>query len=272
MKKNLKRIRVCLAGATGWAGSTLAKGIFDAPELELVSAISRSYAGKNLGKVLDIAGMTVPIFSNVPQALATKPEVFFEYTGPDTAKRNVMAALAAGSHVVVGTSGLHDKDFEEIERFARRKKLGVLAVGNFALGAVLLQKFAEMAAQYVPHWEIIDYARSQKVDAPSGTARQLANRLSLVRAPKLDVPLAKTRGAKESRGAQIAGSQVHAVRLPGYVISVEALFGLPDERLSIKHDCGASSLPYVAGALLAIKEVSKIRGLERGLDRVMKLG
>jgi 4-hydroxy-tetrahydrodipicolinate reductase len=143
-------------------------------------------------------------------------------------------------------------------------------VGNFALTVVLLQKFAEMAAKYVPHWEIIDYAHSHKKDVPSGTARELANRLSKIQEARLDVPLDQIDGPRESRGVRLQGTQVHSIRLPGYVISIDAIFGMPGQKLILRHESGQSAEPYVDGALLAIREVSTLVGLHRGLDRVMK--
>jgi 4-hydroxy-tetrahydrodipicolinate reductase len=143
-------------------------------------------------------------------------------------------------------------------------------VGNFALTVVLLQKFAEMAAKYIPHWEIIDYAHSDKKDAPSGTARELANRLSKIQESQLDVPLDEIEGPKESRGVRLHGSQVHSIRLPGYVISIDAIFGMSDQKLILRHESGSSAKPYVNGALLAIREVGKLVGVHRGLDSVME--
>lgn len=263
-------IRVCLAGATGWAGSALSRGIFETPDMELVAGISRSQAGKSLGDVLGIEGLATPIFATMDEGLETKPDVVVEYTKPDVAKINILSALKRGVHVVVGTSGLSDDDYLEIDKAALESKSGVLAVGNFALTAVLLQKFAEIAARYIPHWEIIDYAHAGKVDAPSGTARQLADRLSGIRESQLDVPLEAMQGPKESRGVRLNGSQVHSVRLPGYVISVDAIFGMPDQKLILRHESGTSAEPYVGGALLAIRKVGGLVGVHRGLDRVME--
>jgi 4-hydroxy-tetrahydrodipicolinate reductase len=267
---SMANIRVCVAGATGWAGSALSKAIFQTSDLELVAAISRSHAGKALGTVLAIPEITTPVFGTISEALQTSPDVLVEYTKPDAAKSHVLSALKSSTHVVVGTSGLSEDDYREIDEAAREVGRGVLAVGNFALTAVLLQKFAEMAAKYIPHWEIIDYAHADKNDAPSGTARQLAGRLAQVRESKLDVPLEETQGQQESRGVRLQGSQVHSIRLPGYVISVEVLFGMPDQRLSLRHDSGTSAEPYVDGALLAIRKVGSFVGLRRGLDSVME--
>ena len=264
-------LNVCLAGATGWAGSELARGIAAADDLTLVSAVSRTHAGKNLGKVLGDARLDTPIFGSASDALARPCDVFVEYTTAATAKAHVVAALGHGAHVVVGASGLTDADFAEIDELARDRALGVVACGNFALTVVLLQRFAEIAARYLPSWEIIDYAYEGKPDAPSGTARELAARMAKVRRPELRVPMASTHGQPEARGAELAGSQVHSVRLPGFVLSAEVIFGMPDQRLTLRHDAGSSARPYVDGALLAIRKVSTLVGLHRGLDAVLEL-
>jgi 4-hydroxy-tetrahydrodipicolinate reductase len=268
---SMDRIKVCIAGATGWAGSALAKGMTGQTDMELVSAVSRSHAGVSLGEALRTAGLETPVFGSVEEALnRTRPDVLVEYTKPDAAKGHVLSALRSGAHAVIGTSGLGEADYEEIAAAAEEAKRGVLAVGNFALTVVLLQKFAEMAAKYIPHWEIIDYAHADKRDAPSGTARELASRLAKVREAALDVPLEQTEGPRESRGARLQGSQVHSVRLPGYVISLDAIFGMPGQTLVLRHESGTSAEPYVDGALLAIRKVGWLIGLHRGLDRVME--
>jgi 4-hydroxy-tetrahydrodipicolinate reductase len=263
-------IRICLAGATGWAGSALSRGIYEAPDMELVAAISRSHAGQVLGEVLGIEGLKAPIFGNATEALKTKPDVFVEFTKPDAAKLHIISALRSGAFVVVGTSGLSEEDYREIDEAAQGVKRGVLAVGNFALTVVLLEKFSEIAAKYIPHWEIIDYAHADKKDAPSGTARELANRLSKIQESHLEVPLDSIDGPKESRGVRLDGSQVHSVRLPGYVISLDVIFGMPDQKLILRHESGSSAEPYVDGAMLAIRKVDTLMGVHRGLDTVME--
>lgn len=264
-------LRICLAGATGWAGSSLARGIAQAADLELVAAVSRSEAGRTLGDVLGTSELDSPIYASAAEALDVPCDVFVEYTTPQIAKANILAALERGAHVVVGTSGLDDSDYAEIAAVALQQGRGVLAVGNFALTVVLLQKFATMAAKYIPHWEIIDYASDAKRDAPSGTVRELAFRLSQVGEAALTVPLAATEGEVASRGARIGGTQVHSVRLPGYVIAAEVIFGLPDQKLVLRHEAGSSAQPYVDGALLAIRRVASFTGLRRGLDMVLDL-
>ena len=262
-------IRVCVAGATGWAGSSLTRAIIAAEDMELVGAVSRSHAARPLGEALGMPGVHLLVSGAVEEALLAQPDVFVEYTKPGVARQNVLRALQAGSHVVIGTSGLDDDDYAQIAGLAEAKERGVLAVGNFALTVVLLLKFAEMAAKHIPHWEILDYAHSAKVDAPSGTARELSYRLGRVRQSALEVPLHEVQGTPETRGARLNGSQVHAIRLPGYVISAEVIFGMEDQKLILRHESGSSSEPYVDGAMLAIRKVSTFTGLRRGLDTVM---
>jgi 4-hydroxy-tetrahydrodipicolinate reductase len=264
-------LRVCIAGATGWAGSELARGVAATEDLALVAGVSRRHAGQALGEVLGDPRLSCPLFASAAEALAIPCDVLVEYTKPESAKANILAALDHGAHGVVGTSGLTESDYEEIDLVAREKGLGVLACGNFALTVVLLQRFAEIAARYIPQWEIIDYAHDDKIDAPSGTARELAARLAKVRPPQMTVPLDQVVGEPEARGATLSGSQVHSLRLPGYVISAEVIFGLPDQKLTIRHDSGSSARPYVDGALIAIRKVSTLVGVHRGLDSVLDL-
>jgi len=264
-------INVCLAGATGWVGKCLSVAIHSNKNLQLVSAISRKYAGKNLGDVVGQTSLDLSISGTVTEALKKKCDVFVDYTKPDIVKTHVREAIAAGCHVVIGTSGLTDEDFRDIDKWAQEKKVGVLAAGNFAITVVLLQRFAEMAAKYVPHWEVFDYAYEGKPDAPSSTARDIVDRLNRVGKPIIHYPIEKTHGLKESRGATLHGTQVHSVRLPGFVFAVETIFGLSNERLSLKHEAGSSAEPYVNGTILAINKVSSFVGLKRGLDTIMDL-
>lgn len=257
-----------MAGATGWVGKPLCEAIAKADDMTLTGAVSRSAAGKDLASMIPGVGTLIGARS-VAEALEAPADVLVDYTKADVVKENVMAAIEKGVHVVIGSSGLTDADFEEIDRAACEHRVGVIAAGNFAITAVLLQRFACEAAKYLSQWEVIDYASDKKPDAPSGTARELAFRLSEVRKPEPTIPVGDTLGERATRGATINGIQVHSIRLPGYVIGVEAIFGGRDERLTLRHDAGAGAEPYIAGTLLAIRKVAELTGLVRGLDRVM---
>lgn len=264
-------MRVCLAGATGWAGASLARAIAQTEDMLLVAGVARKQAGKTIGEVLGIPGLNAILYGSAEQALATPCDVFFEYTRPESAQANVRAAIRHGAHIVIGTSGLTDDELNELGSLARERGVGVFAVGNFSLAAVVLSQCAQLAARQLKNaqYEVLDYASAEKPDAPSGTVRELASKLGQVRRPEILIPVERTRGPREVRGATINGIQVHSLRLPGHVISVEVVFGLPDEKLTLRYDAGSSAEDYVDGALLAIRKVGSFVGLKRGLDSVM---
>lgn len=267
----MERIKVCISGVTGWVGKALVPAVLESADLALTGAVARSGAGKTVRDALGVNGTSVVISGSVKEALKEKADVLIDYTSPEAARENLMSAIDGGVNCVVGSSGLSDEDYEEIDRESGKKGVGVIAAGNFAISAALLLHFSTLAARYMPSWEIIDYASGDKVDSPSGTARELAYRLSRVATPQFNVPVEKTQGLKETRGATINGNQVHSVRLPGHIIGSDVLFGRPDERLILKYDGGSGAGPYVEGTLLAVRKVMGMKGLTRGLDNLLDL-
>jgi 4-hydroxy-tetrahydrodipicolinate reductase len=248
-------IRVCVAGITGWTGSAVAAAVEAADDLELVSGVSRRDPAR---------------FSSVAEALDAVPaDVLVDYTHAAVVKANVLAALERGVAVVVGSSGHTAAHYGDVDAAARERGVGAIAAGNFSVTAALLLRFATEAARHLGSWEVIDYASAKKPDAPSGTARELAERLDGVRPPAGGVPLDEVLGPREARGATVGGTQVHSLRLPSFTVSTEAVFAADGERLSIRQDAGASAAPYVAGTLLAIRAVPGTVGLTRGLDRLL---
>ena len=248
-------LRVCVAGVTGWTGRAVAEAVEHAEDLELVAGVSRS----------DPIG-----FSTVEEALDAVPaDVLVDYTNAAAVKRHVLAALDRGIAVVVGSSGLSAGDYAEIDERSRQQRVGVIAAGNFSLTAALVLRFATEAARHLGNWEIIDYASLGKPDAPSGTARELAERLDAVAPSTVAVPVEETLGAREARGATVGTTQVHSLRLPSFSVSTEIVFGGDDERLTIRHDAGSTPAPYVAGTLLAIRAVRERVGVTRGLDQLI---
>jgi 4-hydroxy-tetrahydrodipicolinate reductase len=250
-------IAVCIAGATGWTGSALVDGVLAAADLELRSGVARSAAGGEVGGA--------PVFATAAEAL-DGVDVLIDYTSHHVVKANALTAIERGVHVVIGTSGLTAADFEEIDAAARVRGVGVVSAGNFSLTAAMAQAAALLVAPHLPHREVIDYASATKADVPSGTARELAERLGASPPAR---PLDEIAGPVEARGATVGGTQVHSVRLPSFVVSTEVVFGLPDERLTIRHDAGDTPAPYVAGTLLAARAVPAKVGLTRGLDRLL---
>lgn len=265
-------IKVVMSGATGWVGKALILAIGAESDMVLAGAVSRNAAGQDAGSAIGAQVIEIAVAATLAEALKTPSDVVVDYTKPDVVKGHAMTAISAGRHVVIGTSGLGAADYVEIDAAARASGVGVIAAGNFSITATLMKRFALMAAKYVPDVEVIDYASAKKPDAPSGTARELAEALAEIRGASTARPQSEVLGVPGTRGAAVgqgAGVQVHALRLPSYILSCEALFGLPDERLTIRHDAGSSAAPYVAGTLLAIRRVAGIKGLVRGLDALM---
>jgi 4-hydroxy-tetrahydrodipicolinate reductase len=244
-------LNVLIAGVTGWTGAPLARAVEAAPDLRLAAGVARRGGD----------------YASVAEALAAvEADVVVDYTSAAAVRANVDAALAAGAHVVVGSSGLTEADYEEIDAAARAAGRGVVAAGNFSLLAATLLHAATAAAGHVSHWEVIDYASAGKPDAPSGTSRELAERLGPSEPAEHDADLI---GPPEARGASVAGTRVHSLRLPGYVVSTDVVFATPDERLVLRYEAGGTPEPYIAGTLLAIRRVPEIAGVVRGLDRLL---
>lgn len=267
------KIRICLAGVTGWTGRALCQGILSDPELALTGAVAKRGAGSTVREALG-AGPGLPIAGNVREALQAGADVLIDYTSSSVVKANALAALEAGVSVVIGTSGLTAHDYQEIEKAALAHGRGVIASGNFSITAALVTRFALMAAEHLPRWELLEYHTAGKVDIPSGTVRELAERLGPLkgRAPQAGAEpraISELNGPKEARGAEISGSRVHSIRMDSFISSFEAIFGLPHERITLRHDSGTGAEPYVSGTLLAAKKALETRGLIRGLDNLL---
>lgn len=228
-------VRVCFAGITGWTAPPIVPAIDQADDLTLSSGVCRSAAGQSLAAA---AGSTShgSVFATVAEALeAAPPDVLIDYTSAAAVRDNVWAAVGAGVHTEIGSSGLTADDYKELDRLAQDWGVGVIAAGNFSIMAAVLRRAALMAARHLDCWEIIDYASDNRPDVPSGTSRELAETLAQVRQPAASVALRDLRGPAEARGAEIAGTQIHSVRLPSFVVSTEVVFGGPGERLVMRH-------------------------------------
>ena len=262
-------ITVCFAGVTGKTAPPILKAIDESNDLRLVAGVSRSAAGQTLASA---AGSPSGgrVYASVPEALQeAEPDVLVDFTSASAVRPNAWAAVNAGVAVVIGSSGLTEDDYEELDGLARECRVGVVAAGNFSVMAAVLRRAAELAAEHVSQWEIIDYAAAGKGDVPSGTARELAESLGRIRQPGESLALAELHGPVEARGASVSGTRIHSVRLPSFVVSTEVVFAGPGERLVMRHDPGLGSEPYVAGTLLAIRKVREQVGLRRGLGSLL---
>lgn len=262
-------IRICIAGATGNVGRELVKEIIYSSEFILADGIANKNAGKNLGEVINIPQINLRLKSSVDEIESNTVNVMIDYTSAKSVKDNVVKAIGKNINVVIGSSGLTEEEYVEINALAIQHKVGVFAAGNFSITSALMQHFAKIAARYINHWEIIDYAPDTKLDAPSGTSRELSKELEKINKPEWKVPVNDTVGLKESRGVTLNNSQVHSIRVPGFYSSSEIIFGLDGEKLTLRHD-SISYKPYVTGTLLAAKTVMNFIGLRRGLSSILE--
>jgi 4-hydroxy-tetrahydrodipicolinate reductase len=240
-------------------GQEVRRVVASADDLELVAAIDPDHAGEHADGV-QVTGSVDALFD-------AGTEVAVDFTHPSAVKANVRWCLEHGVHAVVGTTGMTAEDIDELRTLADGADANCVIAPNFALGAVLLLRFAAEAARFFDAAEVIELHHDGKVDAPSGTALATARAIDQARAGDWSAPDAI--GADpSSRGADVEGVRVHAVRLPGLVAHEEVLFGGPGQVLTLRHDA-LDRTAFMPGVLLAIRSVADRPGLTVGLDSLL---
>jgi 4-hydroxy-tetrahydrodipicolinate reductase len=263
-------IRVGVIGALGRMGQLVCRSVVEDPELVLVAAVDRSRRGESIGRVIGHPEIDVVLSDELDSFLQAEVEVAVDFTHPDVVGDDIQWCIDHAMHVVVGTTGLGPDELEEVGKQLELEngESNVIFAPNFALGAVLMERFAGIAVRVFPAAEIIELHHDQKVDAPSGTAIATARRLEQERASVYRGPDAETlRGA---RGGDQDGIRIHSVRLPGLVAHQEVIFGAQGQTLTIRHDATDRS-SFMPGVLLAIKAVSTRPGLTVGLESLLDL-
>ncbi len=258
-------IAVLVAGAAGKMGSETVRAITAEDDMRVVAAVDPAMAGTPVPGV-DGVEYAADLASAIE---ATTPDVMVDFTHPVSVAANVRLALGKGVHCVVGTTGLSDGDLEELAVSATGGAC-LFAAPNFAIGAVLMMRFAEQAARYLPHVEIIELHHDRKADAPSGTALRTASLIAAARESVPVIPGRETETHAGARGALANEVPVHSVRLPGLVAHQEVLFGAPGQTLSIRHDSLDRSC-FMPGVVLAVRETPRHSGLVIGLERYLGL-
>ena len=261
-------IRVGVFGAGGRMGSTVCRAVVGDPELELVAGVDPLHAGIDLRKVTGAPVGGLQMSPDADAILHAGATVAVDFTHVDAARANVAWCAENGIHAVVGTTGWLPDDLERLARMFTRSNCFVAP--NFAIGAVLMMRFAEMAAPWFESAEIIELHHDQKVDAPSGTAILTAERMAARSSDWAPDPTERTVVEGARGGAGPAGIRVHSVRLRGLVAHQEVLLGTTGQSLSIRHDSYDRD-SFMPGVLLAVKAVADHPGLTVGLDRLLDL-
>lgn len=245
------------------------RALSSSSEFEIVAAVDKQCNGESARSLIGGTVADVAIQNKLGETLDACPsDVLVDFTHPSSAASNTLSALKRGVAVVIGTSGLSSEDLSAIREACGESGRPALLVPNFAIGAILMMRFSEMAAAWFPSAEIIELHHDGKADSPSGTACRTAEIIAEARetAPRGVIhPVEKHPGA---RGAKVKGIHVHSVRLPGYVAHQEVLFGGPGEVLTIRHD-SMDRKSFMEGVKLACREVQTLSGLVVGLDKLM---
>jgi 4-hydroxy-tetrahydrodipicolinate reductase len=263
-------IRIGVIGAAGRMGQMVCRTVAAEPDLALVAAIDRSKVGQSIGSQIGQPTLDVPISDELDRLLEAEVEVAVDFTHPDVVMDDVRWCIEHGIHLVVGTTGLTDDELDEIPKLIEDEggEPNVIVAANFALGAVLMQRFAAEAARFFPAAEIIELHHDGKADAPSGTALSTARRLIEERGGEYGGP--STESIEGVRGGEIDGVRVHSVRLPGLVAHQEVILGGQGQILTIRHDSTDRS-SFMPGVLMAIRAVSTRPGLTVGLEPLLDL-
>ena len=246
-------IKVGVLGAKGRVGSAVVTGVKTAEDLELVAEIDREDSLENL--------------------VTAGAQVVVDFTTPNVVMDNLEFCAKNGIHAVVGTTGFDDARYQQVRDWCEQNEgVGVLIAPNFAISAVLAMAFARQAAPFFDSAEVVEYHHPNKLDAPSGTAFKTAQGIAQAReeAGLGAMPDATEQALDGSRGADVDGVKVHAVRMTGMVAHEDIIFGTRDQTLTIRQDSyGRDS--FVPGVLTGVRQVSEHPGLTIGLDKFLGL-
>ncbi|MEM0952288.1 MAG: 4-hydroxy-tetrahydrodipicolinate reductase [Cyanobacteria bacterium P01_H01_bin.74] len=287
-------ITVVVTGAKGKMGTTLLKTLCTTPEIKVVGVTTRQVnPGETVGDWLNLktpestntnntephkiqtALLQLPFSDALTDLLSeTQPDVCVDLTTPDSVFANAITMINADVRPVIGTTGLTSEQLTLLDEQLTQKGLGGLVVPNFALGAVLMMKFAQLAAKYMPHAEIIERHHNQKADAPSGTALKTAALMQDAQSHFGQTNATETESHPGARGAKARTGQsdaihIHSVRLPGSLAHQEVLFGAPGQTLRIQHDT-IDRTCFMSGIVLCIHKVLALKGLTYGMENLIE--
>jgi 4-hydroxy-tetrahydrodipicolinate reductase len=263
-------IKVTIAGPRGRMGSEAVKMVESTSHFKLISVLDHKNGGMMLS---DIEGFSysrgVPVYTDINECFDNEtPDVLIDLTTPETGYLHTKTALEHGVRPVVGTTGFTSEQLKELTELASEKSLGCIIAPNFAVGAVLMMKFSQMAAKYFEDVEIIELHHDQKLDAPSGTAVKTAEMISSQRKPKDQGHPEEKETIEGARGADYEGMHIHSVRLPGLIAHQQVMFGADGQTLTIRHD-SYNRASFMSGVKFCVDTVMNLETLVYGLENLL---
>jgi 4-hydroxy-tetrahydrodipicolinate reductase len=270
IKRGIYMIKVVIAGARGKMGTEAVHTMMKKENVELVAVFDYKFDGQTLAQIDGFpASYQTPIYTNFEKLVSeTNPDVLIDLTNPHAVYEHTKLALTHGVRPVVGTTGFTDEQLEELKTLSKGKGLGTIIAPNFAIGAILMMKFAKEAAKYLPDVEIIEMHHDQKLDAPSGTGLKTAQMIQEVRSSKAQGHPNEKETHEGARGADFDGMRIHSVRLPGLVAHQQVLFGGEGQLLTIRHD-SLNRGSFMSGVAFCVDEVMKLEELVYGLENLI---
>ncbi|MDA8227143.1 MAG: 4-hydroxy-tetrahydrodipicolinate reductase [Desulfitobacterium hafniense] len=266
----MKKIRVFVAGACGKMGQEVVRTVLKQEDMILVGASDTRNQGIDVGYAIGIpkVGLDISGVFNKELLQRSGADVLVDFTNPQSVLSNAKLAIASGVVPIVGTTGLDEAELSELRDLVEKERVGVFIASNFAIGAILMMRFAREAARYFPHVEIVESHHNQKLDAPSGTALTTSEWISEVREPMVQGHPNEYEKVAGARGADIHGIRIHSLRLPGLIAHQEVIFGGLGQTLTIKHDA-FSRETYMPGVLLAIRKAYQLTDMVIGLENFL---
>jgi len=262
-------IKVLISGASGKMGRAMAAGIVKEKDMRIVAAVDVRHQGAELDALCGLGETGLLLEDDLAKAIRrASPDVMLDFTNPQAVMKNIVISLQNRVAPVVGTTGLSERDLAEIALLSEQFATPVFIAANFALGAVLMMRFAQEAAPWFPHAEIIERHGEHKMDAPSGTALVTLEKISQAREIFSQGSPNEFEKIPGARGGDYQGMRVHSVRLPGYVATQEVVFGGLGQVLTIRHD-SMSRESFLPGVLLALRKVRSLSGLVCGLENIL---
>ncbi|EWG10863.1 4-hydroxy-tetrahydrodipicolinate reductase [Cytobacillus firmus] len=266
----MDKVKVIIAGPRGRMGSEAVQLVNRTENYELAAVIDHKNGG---GFLSDFEGFSqfgqVPVYTDLALAFQElSPDVLIDLTTPEVGMFHTKTALEYGVRPVVGTTGFSKENLKELEELCQEKGIGCIIAPNFALGAVLMMKFSQLAGRYFNDVEIIELHHDQKLDAPSGTAVKTAEMIADVRAKKEQGHSQEKETIPGARGANFDGMHIHSVRLPGLIAHQQVMFGSEGQTLTIRHD-SYNRASFMSGVKLAVDTVLKIDALVYGLENII---